>query len=181
MTDIVERLREWADPIESGYEVPAAGQVMRVAADYIQQLEIERAKAWYDYTIKEGRSRFSVCDHNPRVFIRHLRGIEDMDGYDPIFELSEGRATELLAERERRAVRWAIRKAASAARDSCLVPPDGGSPTEVEQEAAERACQAVLSVINENNPEFPEGSLPWECPINDPTCTKNCGSYGCGN
>lgn len=22
---------------------------------------------------------------------------------------------------------------------------------------------------------------PWKCPINYPDCTKNCGSYGCGN
>jgi hypothetical protein len=21
----------------------------------------------------------------------------------------------------------------------------------------------------------------WECPIDEPSCTKNCGNYGCGN
>lgn len=21
----------------------------------------------------------------------------------------------------------------------------------------------------------------WQCPINDPDCTSNCGNYGCGN
>jgi hypothetical protein len=25
------------------------------------------------------------------------------------------------------------------------------------------------------------GSGDWECPIADPECIKNCGSYGCGN
>lgn len=23
--------------------------------------------------------------------------------------------------------------------------------------------------------------VPWKCPINDPDCKSNCGSYGCGN
>ncbi len=29
----------------------------------------------------------------------------------------------------------------------------------------------------------PQGNLdaPWKCPINHKGCTKNCGSYGCGN
>lgn len=46
------------------------------------------------------------------------------------------------------------------------------------------ACVALaakaLSIGNcpANSPEIPDG---WECPLNSPGCTKNCGSYGCGN
>lgn len=38
MNDIVERLRSWSNPIASGYEAPAAAQVMREAADEITRL-----------------------------------------------------------------------------------------------------------------------------------------------
>lgn len=72
----------------------------------IKALETERAMAWYDYTVAEGTKRFQSCDADPRLFIRGLRAIDPMyssDG-DPEHEISEGRAVELLAERERRAV-----------------------------------------------------------------------------
>lgn len=42
MTDIVNRLRAWADPVEQGYEVPAAGQAMRDGADEIERLRALR-------------------------------------------------------------------------------------------------------------------------------------------
>lgn len=41
----------------------------------------------------------------------------------------------------------AIRAAASRARNSCLVPPDGGSPTPTEVEHADRAAAEVLMLI----------------------------------
>lgn len=28
---------------------------------------------------------------------------------------------------------------------------------------------------------FGQVERKWQCPINDPDCTSNCGNYGCGN
>lgn len=66
------------------------------------------SRAVYDLVLQEQRERFALCDAEPRLFIRLVRAIEDGPIDDPLFELSEGRATELLAERERRAVERAI-------------------------------------------------------------------------
>lgn len=44
MTDIVESARAWAPLISSGYEVPAAGQVMLDLADTIEQLRARIAE-----------------------------------------------------------------------------------------------------------------------------------------
>jgi hypothetical protein len=41
--------------------------------------------------------------------------------------------------------------------------------------------------VNDLLERYPEitarlaGAMKWQCPINDPDCKKNCGSYGCGN
>ena len=43
----------------------------------------------------------------------------------------------------------AIRAAAERAKNSCLVPPDGGSPSEAEIEHADRAAEAVLTIISD--------------------------------
>lgn len=53
---------------------------------------------------RQNEARYSVCDDEPRLFIRRLRAILEWNDGDPEFELSEGQATALLAERERRAV-----------------------------------------------------------------------------
>ena len=43
----------------------------------------------------------------------------------------------------------AIFEAANRARNSCLVPPDGGSPTPDEVSHADRAAEAVLVLIKD--------------------------------
>ena len=44
MDDLVERLRAWEPLVSSGYEVPAAGQVMFQAADRIEALQARIAE-----------------------------------------------------------------------------------------------------------------------------------------
>lgn len=63
------------------------------------------SKVWYDMCLEENKARFRACDADPRTFVRTLRAVDPAysDG-DPDYEISEGRAVELLAERERRAV-----------------------------------------------------------------------------
>lgn len=63
----------------------------------------------YKAALEENRRRFDACDDEPRLFIRRLRAILEWNDGDPEFELSEGMATSLLAERERRAVDRALR------------------------------------------------------------------------
>jgi hypothetical protein len=43
MKDLIERLKAWADPISSGYEVPRAGQALLEAADALERLTAENA------------------------------------------------------------------------------------------------------------------------------------------
>jgi len=63
------------------------------------------SKVWYDMCLEENKARFRACDADPRTFVRTLRAVDPAysDG-GPDYEISEGRAVELLAERERRAV-----------------------------------------------------------------------------
>ncbi|MGV6875863.1 hypothetical protein ACUSIJ_24660 [Pseudochelatococcus sp. B33] len=110
MTDIVKQLR--MTPLYEGHGEESS--LPEFAADTIEalqarvtELECARAKAWYDVTFAENRRRFAACDDAPRIFIRHLRAPDKSEPFnpdDPLFEISEGRATELLAEREARAV-----------------------------------------------------------------------------
>ncbi len=41
----------------------------------------------------------------------------------------------------------ALRRAAAIARNGCLVPPDGGSPTEAEAEMCDRISDQILALI----------------------------------
>lgn len=65
------------------------------------------ARAYREIMTRQS-ARFDVCDAHPRMFIRHLRAILEWNDGDPEFELSEGMATALLAEREKRAVDRAL-------------------------------------------------------------------------
>lgn len=43
----------------------------------------------------------------------------------------------------------ALKAAADVARNACLVPPDGGAPTETESEMCDRAADAILALTIE--------------------------------
>jgi len=43
----------------------------------------------------------------------------------------------------------ALKAAAEIARNACLVPPDGGAPTETESEMCDRAAAAILALTSE--------------------------------
>lgn len=113
MTDIVQRLREAEDDYKALRDEEAwalthdAADTIEALQARVKELEGERAQAWYDVTVVENKRRFAACDEAPRLFIRHLRAPDKSEPFnpdDPLFEISEGRATELLAEREARAV-----------------------------------------------------------------------------
>ncbi len=44
--------------------------------------------------------------------------------------------------------REALEEAEHAARNSCLIPPDGGEPTEADRLAAERAAAAIQALMD---------------------------------
>ena len=43
----------------------------------------------------------------------------------------------------------ALREAARVARNACLVPPDGGSPTIEEKTVADRAADTIMEMVND--------------------------------
>ncbi len=72
----------------------------------LKQLREERANGFAKAVAAAREERFRKCDANPRVFVRHLREIDPEDPgelSDLRFRLTEGAATEALAEREKRA------------------------------------------------------------------------------
>ena len=65
--DIVNSLRAWADPVESGYKIPAAGRVMREAADTIEALRgeveaYESARATWAEVMQSWIKRASIAE-----------------------------------------------------------------------------------------------------------------------
>lgn len=70
--DVVERLRAWADLIESGYEVPAAAQTMREAASLIEALR-EALKDCADDLESELRAK-GIYD-TPRKMALHMETV----------------------------------------------------------------------------------------------------------
>ena len=45
----------------------------------------------------------------------------------------------------------ALKAAADVARNACLVPPDGGAPTETESEMCDRAASAIIAITSEGD------------------------------
>jgi hypothetical protein len=72
----------------------------------LKQLREERADG-FSKALADARSeRFRQCDADPRIFVRRLRELDPEDPgelTDLGFQLTEGTATEILAEREKRA------------------------------------------------------------------------------
>lgn len=50
-------------------------------------------------------------------------------------------------EADENARKQALRAAAAVARDGCLVPPDGGSPTDDEREMCDHIADAILRLV----------------------------------
>lgn len=102
MNDIVERL--WQSDEASALTNEAAREIERLRAR-VRELEVERARSWYDFCVTENAARFAACAESPHDFVQTIRA---MGGewawreHEVEFYLSRSRAAELLAERERR-------------------------------------------------------------------------------
>lgn len=87
---------------EVGKRLASDEAMMAIAAER-DALKAEKAKAWYDFCLAESKARFKACDAEPRLFVRMIRSFDVTEPHcDPLYEITEGRAVELLAERERR-------------------------------------------------------------------------------
>lgn len=53
------------------------------------------------------------------------------------------------AYKESVARREALEEAARIARNGCLVPPDGGSPTQEEADMCDRIAEAILALVHQ--------------------------------
>jgi hypothetical protein len=101
--------RDRLSPLQRSYLDEA---VMRLWKDLspalteLKELRQERADG-FSKAVAEARSeRFRQCDADPRIFVRRLRELDPEDPgelSDLGFQLTEGTATEILAEREKRA------------------------------------------------------------------------------
>ena len=83
----------------------------------LKQLREERVNGFTKAVAAAREERFRKCDADPRVFVRHLREIDPEDPgelSDLRFRLTEGAATEALAEREKRAADRAAKLASIA-------------------------------------------------------------------
>jgi hypothetical protein len=89
----------YAPEVSSDTSTLVAGNIRHAIREMIPVL-------FYQFSMWSAQRRFSVCEADPRMFIRELRGLEpDEHGYhkEPFYLVTEGRAVELLTERERRA------------------------------------------------------------------------------
>ena len=68
---------------------------------------------------------------------------------EAIIPLVNARADMLTRQRAEAALDIALKAAAEIARNACLVPPDGGAPTETESEMCDRAAAAILALTSE--------------------------------
>jgi hypothetical protein len=109
MSDIVERLRSIDHSsvedcfLQSPLFEHAAKEIERLRA-CVRELETERDRSWYDFCRAESRARFAACAKSPHDFVQTIRAMGgEWAGreHEVEFELSRGRAVELLAERER--------------------------------------------------------------------------------
>ncbi len=76
------------------------------ALDELRTLQTERAEGFARALADARAERFKQCDADPRIFVRRLRELDPEDPgelADLGFHLTEGTATEILAEREKRA------------------------------------------------------------------------------
>ena len=63
-----------------------------------------------------------------------------------------------------------------------LRDPDKPSSWEYTRNRAEQLARTTLAELTSSEAATKEGGKDeWKCPINYTGCTKNCGSYGCGN
>lgn len=116
--------RDRLSPLQRSYLDEA---VMRLWKDLspalgeLKQLQQERADH-FAKAVSDARSeRFRQCDADPRIFVRHLRELDPDDPgelSDPGFHLTEGTATEILAEREKRAATRASDTARASATEA---------------------------------------------------------------
>lgn len=113
--------RDRLSPLQRSYLDEA---VMRLwkglspALTELKQLRQERSDG-FSKAVSEARAeRFKQCDADPRIFIRRLRELDPEDPgelSDLGFHLTEGTATEILAEREKRAADRASKIAKASA------------------------------------------------------------------
>lgn len=101
----------------------------------VDKMNVEYSDHWSDCAVHNAPALpIGECDCGGRTALRPARPGDTWPD-------AEGRELVVLEKR-------AIERAIYACRDACLVPPDGGSPTDGEAETAKRAANVVRALLS---------------------------------